>query len=87
MNSGNIKTIPGTSWETVDITSADFANPENETFPLAFMQDTTGAVSFRSVASGKTITRTFVGGVIHYVGSFDRIFAAATTATSISVIR
>jgi hypothetical protein len=87
MNSGNIKTIPGTAWKTVDVSSADFENPENETFPLAFMQDTTGAVSFRSFASGNTITRTFVGGVIHYVGSFDRIFASGTTATSISIIR
>jgi hypothetical protein len=86
-DSGNLPTIPGSRWNTVDITSADFVASDTDTLPLAFIQDLTGAVSFRSAQSGQTITRTFVGGVVHWIGSFDRIFAAATTANSISIVR
>jgi len=85
-NSGGQRTLPCQSWTTHDITSADYI-PTGEDWPIAFIVDTTGAVSFRCVASGSTITRTFVGGVIHYVGAFDRVFHAATTPTSITVGR
>jgi hypothetical protein len=85
-NSGGQATLPCQSWTTHDISAADFI-PTTEDWPLAFIVDATGAVSFRCVQTQATITRTFVGGVIHYVGAFDRVFHAATVPTSITVGR
>jgi hypothetical protein len=85
-NSGGQATLPCQSWTTHDITSADLT-PTGEDWPLAFIIDTTSVVSFRCVQTQATITRTFVGGVIHYVGAFDRVFHAATVATSITIGR
>jgi hypothetical protein len=86
-NSGGQATLPVQTLTTHDITSADYIAPVGEDWPLAFMIDTTSTVSFRCVSSQATITRTFVGGVIHYVGAFDRVFHSATVATSITIGR
>jgi hypothetical protein len=84
--SGGQATLPCQSWNTHDISVADFTATTQE-WPIAFIVDTTGTISFRCVETGATITRTFVGGVIHYVGAFDRVFHAATVPTSITVGR
>jgi hypothetical protein len=86
-NSGGQILIPAQSWETKDITSADYNAPTGEDWPIAFIIDTTGAVSFRCVSSGETVTRQFIGGQIHLVGAFDIVYHGATTPTSITVGR
>lgn len=84
--SGGQATLPCQSWQTVTVSGSDYT-ATGEDWPIAFIQDTTGPVSFRCVATNNTITRWFAGGVIHYVGAFDRIFDSGTTATSITVGR
>jgi hypothetical protein len=85
-NSGGQATLPCQSWETVAVSGSNYV-ATGEDWPIAFIQDTTAPVSFRCIATGNTITRTFAGGVIHYIGAFDTIFDSGTTATSITVGR
>jgi hypothetical protein len=85
--SGGQATLPLQRLTTHDISAADYIAPASDEWPIGFIVDTTGAVSFLCVASGETVTRNFVGGVIHYVGAFSRVYHAATVATSITVGR